>query len=41
MASIRERTRKDGSMVWAVLWWDADDGRQISRIFPGPRKRGC
>ena len=31
MASIRERTRKDGTISWAVLWRDADTGKQTSR----------
>lgn len=31
MASIRERVRKDGTTVWAVLWRDADSGKQTSR----------
>ncbi len=25
-------------MVWAVLWRDADDGRQTSRTFPDPQE---
>ncbi|MEX3600534.1 tyrosine-type recombinase/integrase [Kocuria carniphila] len=33
MASIRERPRKDGSIVWAVLWRDADTGKQTSRTM--------
>lgn len=31
MASIRERVRKDGTVTWAVLWRDADTGKQTSR----------
>ncbi|MDO5619252.1 tyrosine-type recombinase/integrase [Kocuria sp.] len=34
MASIRKRPRKDGTVVWAVLWRDADTGRQTSRAMP-------
>ena len=33
MASIRERTRKDGTISWAVLWRDADTGKQTSRTM--------
>lgn len=33
MASIRERPRKDGTIVWAVLWRDADTGKQTSRTL--------
>lgn len=33
MASIRERTRKDGTTSWAVLWRDADTGKQTSRTL--------
>ncbi|WP_431696473.1 tyrosine-type recombinase/integrase [Kocuria rhizophila] len=33
MASIRERTRKDGTTAWAVLWRDADTGKQTSRTL--------
>ncbi|WP_270256126.1 hypothetical protein [Kocuria marina] len=33
MASIRERTRKDGMTSWAVLWRDADTGKQTSRTL--------
>lgn len=33
MASIRGRTRKDGSRVWQVLWRDADTGRQTSETY--------
>jgi len=33
MASIRERTRRDGTTAWAVLWRDADTGRQTSRTL--------
>lgn len=31
MASIRKRPRKDGTATWAVLWRDADTGKQTSR----------
>lgn len=31
MASIRKRIKKDGTVTWAVLWRDADTGRQTSR----------
>lgn len=31
MASIRKRVRKDGTFTWAVLWRDADTGKQTSR----------
>lgn len=34
MASIRERVRKDGTTTWAVLWRDADTGKQTSRTMP-------
>lgn len=30
MASVRERTRADGSTAYAVLWRDADTGKQTS-----------
>lgn len=33
MASIRERPRKDGTIVWAVLWRDAETGKQTSRTL--------
>lgn len=33
MASIRERTRADGTTSWAVLWRDADTGKQTSRTM--------
>ena len=33
MASIRERPRKDGTISWAVLWRDADTGKQTSRTL--------
>ncbi|MFI7585071.1 hypothetical protein ACH9DO_14920 [Kocuria sp. M1N1S27] len=38
MASIRERARKDGTTTWAVLWRDADDGKQTSRTFEDQRE---
>lgn len=38
MASIRERSRKDGTTTWAVLWRDADDGKQTSRTFEDQRE---
>ncbi|WP_270263743.1 tyrosine-type recombinase/integrase [Kocuria marina] len=31
MASIRERARKDGTITWAVLWREAETGKQTSR----------
>ena len=31
MASIRERVRKDGTITWAVLWREAETGKQTSR----------
>lgn len=33
MASIRERTRKDGTPSWAVLWREASTGKQTSRTY--------
>lgn len=38
MASIRERPRKDGSVTWAVLWREAEDGKQTSRTFTDERE---
>lgn len=38
MASIRERSRKDGATTWAVLWRDAGDGRRTSRTFEDQRE---
>ena len=37
MASIRERVRKDGNTTWAVLWRDAETGKQTSRSMPTER----
>lgn len=31
MASIRKRVKKDGTITWAVLWRDAETGKQTSR----------
>lgn len=44
MASIRERVRKDGTTTWAVLWRDAETGKQTSMLMPEPsmcRGHGC